>query len=331
MSAITIRRANRGDRGAILDLAIALQAAEHAMHPSRRPGPALNPVFFDELDRRARGEEGAILLAETEGSIAGYIAFYADFNDSVELRASAHRFLYVSDISVAPPMRGRGIAGLLLAEADRWCTRLGLLRIEMGVLATNASALSAYRKAGYVLYEHWLDKHIAATPALAPTIAGFNIRPMQPGDRALMLRFMRHLADDEADVHWAMRPGSEITLNEVDRSLREIAEEDGTILMAELDGNPVGYGAVVCQIASGEFELREDWLHRGMVTDLYVAPEARRRGVGLALLGALERPVMARGLNWLQIVVSPANAPALALYEKAGFGPYELVLEKRLG
>ncbi|MDZ4734947.1 MAG: GNAT family N-acetyltransferase [Rhodospirillaceae bacterium] len=331
MSAITIRRATRDDRAAILDLAIALQAAEHEMHPSRRPGPALDPRAYDELDRRTSGDDGAILLAETDGSIAGYIAFYADLNDSVELRASAHRFLYVSDISVAPAMRGRGIAGFLLAEADDWCLRLGLPRIEMGVLAANAPALTAYKKAGYVLYEHWLDKHIAASPIPVPTIAGLDLRPMQPADRALMLRFMRDLADDEAEMHWAMRPGSEITLNEVERSIREIAAEEGAILIAELDGQPVGYGAAVCQIASDEHELREDWFHRGMVTDLYVAPEGRRRGIGLALLGALERSIAPRGLDWLQIVVSPDNAAALALYKKAGFGAYELVLEKRLG
>ncbi|MEX0808291.1 MAG: GNAT family N-acetyltransferase [Dongiaceae bacterium] len=330
MSAITIRRVTRGDRSTVIELGIVLQAAEHEMHPSRRPGPALDPRAYEELERRTDGDDGAILVAELDGIVAGYIAFYADVDDSVELRASAHRFLYVSDLAIATTMRGRGIAGSLLAAAERWCRNLGLSRIAMGVLAANAVAMTAYRKAGYEPYEYWLDKHIAATPTPAAAPAGLVLRPLRPGDRDLMLNFMRHLADDEAAVHWAMRPGSEITINEVDRSLREIAEEDGAVLIAELNGRPVGYGAVVCQTASDEYELRDEWMRRGMVTDLYVAPEGRRRGIGLALLAGLESHVASRGLDWLQIVVSPGNAPALALYAKAGFGSYELVLEKKL-
>src|SRR5690606_37448532 len=136
-----------------LRLAVALQAAEHGMHPSRRPESALDPVCVDILMRRTGGDDGAILLAEAGGEPVGYIAFYADCNDSVELRASAHRFLYVSDLCVVPAMRGRGIAGLLLAEAERWGRQLRLKRIQLGVLAANAAAQAAYRRVGYVPYE----------------------------------------------------------------------------------------------------------------------------------------------------------------------------------
>jgi ribosomal protein S18 acetylase RimI-like enzyme len=300
------------------------------MHPSRRPGAALGPAAIDTLERRTRGDDGAILLAECDGAVAGYIAFYAELNDSIELRASAHRFLYVSDLCVAASMRGRGIAGSLLAEAERWCRRLQLPRIEIGALAANKAALAAYRRAGYGLYEHWLEKHVSRAPAPLRPVRELTLRPMNAADRDLMLRFLRQLADDEAGFHWAMRPGSEITMNEVNRSIREIAEEDGSIVIAELEGNPVGYGAVICQDAQDEFELNDEWRLRGLVTDMYVAPEARRRGIGMALLGTLERHVASRGLDWLQIVVSPNNAPAIALYAKAGFRDYELVLERRL-
>jgi ribosomal protein S18 acetylase RimI-like enzyme len=330
MGDIEIRRAAERDRPSVLRLAMLLQEAEHAMHPSRRSGASLAPVAVEELGRRTQGDAGAILLAEQDGAPIGYVAFYADRLESLELRPEAHRFLYVSDLCVEPGARGRGIAGRLLAEAEAACRRLGLPRLTIGVLAANEAARAAYRRAGYGPYELWLEKSIATAPASAPAGTGLALRPLAPADRATLLGFLRDLADEEAAQHWAMRPGSEMTMTEVDRTIEEIAEEDGAIVVAERDGRPVGYAGVVCQTAQGEFELRDEWQRRGFVTDMFVAPEARRRGIGLALLAACERHVASRGLDWLQICVSPGNAAANALYRRAGFRDYEIVLEKRL-
>jgi ribosomal protein S18 acetylase RimI-like enzyme len=314
----------------VMQFAIALQAAEHEMHPSRRPGPALDPVAIDELYRRTGGDDGAILLAEQDGTAIGYIAFYAATLDGLELRDAARQSLYISDLCVVPTLRGKGIAGRLLAEAERQCRALQLPRLSIGVLAANDAARAAYRRAGYVPYEFWLEKHISPGTMPLSRIVGLSLRKMHPDDRGTMLEFLRGLADDEAGFHWAMRPGSEMTMAEVDRAIGEIAAEDGTIAIAELDGQPTGYMAVVCQDVRDEFELKDEWRRRGLVTDMYVAPEGRRRGIAQALLGAAERHVSSRGIDWLQICVSPDNKPANALYAKVGFHDYEIVLEKRL-
>jgi ribosomal protein S18 acetylase RimI-like enzyme len=331
MAGMTIRRAGLDDRDTVVQFAIALQAAEHEMHPSRRPGAALGPVAIEELYRRTGGDDGAILLAEQDGAAVGYIAFYVETLDGLELRDAARRSLYISDLGVVPAMRGKGIAGELLAEAERRCRALRLPRLSIGVLAENDAALAAYRRAGYVPYEFWLEKNIATGAVPPRRIDGLSLRALRPDDRHTMLGFLRQLADDEAGFHWAMRPGSEMTMAEVDRAIAEIAAEDGTIVIAELDGRPVGYAGVVCQDARDEFELKDEWRWRGLVTDIYVAPEGRRRGIAQALLGAAEAHVLSRGIGWLQICVSPDNGPANALYAKAGFRDYELVLEKRLG
>src|SRR5690606_15888515 len=110
----------------------------------------------------------------------------------------------------------------------------------------------------------------------------------------------------------------------------EIHDEDGAIVLAELGGRPVGYAGVVRQTVTDEFELKDEWMRRGFITDLFVSAEARRRGVAQALLAACEDHVRAAGIDWLQICVSPDNAPAQALYRRCGFRDYELVLEKRL-
>lgn len=327
----TIRRAGEGDRATVGRMVSLLQDAEYAMHESRRTGATLPGNLVDELYRRTRVEQGgAILLAETGGTVAGYIAFYPERLDSLELRPDAYRFLYVADLCVVPEARGQRIAGLLLAEAETICRRLCLPRVALGVLAANPGARAAYDRAGYEPYELWLAKSIAGAPVPTQPVAGLTLRKRRDADRDTMLTFLLGLSDAEAKYHWAMRSGSDMTMADVDRTIAEIAEEDGTIVIAELDGQPVGYAGVVLQDAVDEFELKDEWRKRGFVTDMYVAASARGRGVGLALLAACDRYVADAGIDWQQICVSPGNAPAIALYRKSGFGDYEMVLEKRL-
>jgi ribosomal protein S18 acetylase RimI-like enzyme len=331
MVGTTIRRAGESDRATVGRLASLLQDAESDMHPSRRTGKTLPHNVVDELYRRTCVEKGgAILLAEAGSTVTGYIAFYPERQANIELRPEAYRFLYVADLCVVPEARGQRIAGLLLAEAEAICRRLCLPRVALGVLAANPAARAAYDRAGYLPYELWLEKSIAKSPIAGGPVAGLTLRQRRDSDRETMLAFLRDLSDAEALYHWAMRSGGDITMADVDRTIAEIADEDGAIFVAELDGRPVGYAGAVLQNAADEFELKDEWRKRGFVTDMYVDASARGRGVGLALLAECDRYVAAAGIDWQQICVSPDNAPAIGLYRKAGFDDYEMVLEKRL-
>jgi ribosomal protein S18 acetylase RimI-like enzyme len=55
------------------------------------------------------------------------------------------------------------------------------------------------------------------------------------------------------------------------------------------------------------------------ITDLYVEPRARRRGIGQALLDALTQGVRERGAKAAHLMVRPENERAQALYEARGF------------
>jgi L-amino acid N-acyltransferase YncA len=52
---------------------------------------------------------------------------------------------------------------------------------------------------------------------------------------------------------------------------------------------------------------------------VYVRPDARGRGVGLALLGALIRSSEAAGIWTIQSAVFPENTASLRLHQRAGF------------
>ena len=52
---------------------------------------------------------------------------------------------------------------------------------------------------------------------------------------------------------------------------------------------------------------------------LAVDPAARRRGVGLLLIRALQEDIRARGVPGMRVTVAADNAAAIAAYERAGF------------
>ena len=60
-----------------------------------------------------------------------------------------------------------------------------------------------------------------------------------------------------------------------------------------------------------------------LVDGLFVAPQARGRGVGSALLEAVLREARWRGLDEVRLAVADGNPRARALYERHGFLPAE--------
>ena len=84
----------------------------------------------------------------------------------------------------------------------------------------------------------------------------------------------------------------------------------GIFLVAYLHGAPVGCGAL--RPLPDQTEMAE-------IKRMYVAPEARRHGVGLALLAALEDA--ARGFQYtaLRLETGVRQLEAIALYERAGY------------
>lgn len=81
----------------------------------------------------------------------------------------------------------------------------------------------------------------------------------------------------------------------------------GIFLVAEQDGAAVGY--VGCQTV----------LDEGYITNVAVSPDCRRQGIGRALIAELTERAKRAGLAFVTLEVRASNAPALALYEGAGF------------
>jgi ribosomal protein S18 acetylase RimI-like enzyme len=88
----------------------------------------------------------------------------------------------------------------------------------------------------------------------------------------------------------------------------ELSPPYGAFLVARIDGAPVGCGAVR-MLTETEAEIKRMW----------VDPGARGRGVGKALLRALEGQAADLGGHTIRLDTSAHLAEAIALYRSSGY------------
>jgi GNAT superfamily N-acetyltransferase len=88
----------------------------------------------------------------------------------------------------------------------------------------------------------------------------------------------------------------------------EVADGQGSFLIASRAGKPIGCGAV-----------RRIEERTGEIKRMYVSPEERGRGVGRAILAALEAEAKTLGISRLVLETGVRQSEALALYQRAGF------------
>jgi GNAT superfamily N-acetyltransferase len=94
------------------------------------------------------------------------------------------------------------------------------------------------------------------------------------------------------------------------------ARDEGSAIFGAFDGDTlVGIGGV---LRSGG---RKD-AHRATIWGMYVAPEARGRGAGQALVDALVGSARAWGCSQVHLTVVIGNGTAERLYRRAGFEAY---------
>ncbi|MDH4060174.1 MAG: GNAT family N-acetyltransferase [Aquincola sp.] len=145
-----------------------------------------------------------------------------------------------------------------------------------------------------------------------------------------MLPTIRRLAPDDAAAFKALRLAGLLDLpsafgsshaEECDTPLAELAQRlapapDCAVFGAFERGQLLG-------LAGLRRERMAKAAHKAVVWGMYVAPHARRRSIGRALLAAaIELARSAPGLLQVNLSVNADNTAALALYESAGFRAY---------
>ena len=114
-------------------------------------------------------------------------------------------------------------------------------------------------------------------------------------------------------------------------ALDKLEGNQGFFVIARLDCQPVGCGAVRF-LKAGVGEIKR----------MFVRSSARRRGVGQAVLAALEQTAREMGIHTLRLETGTRQPEANALYEQHGYrkipcfgeyvnDPFSLCYEKALG
>jgi len=142
-------------------------------------------------------------------------------------------------------------------------------------------------------------------------IPGFRVSPAKRQDAALVLSFIRELADYE-------RLGGEVTATE-----EQLAEElfgerpSAEALIGYLREEPVAFALFFHNFSTFRGS-------RGLyLEDLFVRPHARGQGIGRAMLNILAEIARSRRCARFEWAVLDWNAPAIAFYRSLGAKPME--------
>jgi uncharacterized protein (TIGR00290 family) len=163
---------------------------------------------------------------------------------------------------------------------------------------------------------------------LAPEPA--RIRDYAPERDAAALRACYcELQDYERALEPDLPPGEASADAYLALLFERCARYRGRIFVAERGGRVVGFSGVQAALPPDEPDDPQE--PYAFVSDLVVLPEARREGIGRALLARAEAFARAEGARVLLLGVLARNAAARELYRDEGFRERFLFLEKALG
>ncbi len=140
-------------------------------------------------------------------------------------------------------------------------------------------------------------------------MSGVKIRPAQPADAALILSFIRDLAEYEKLSH-------DVTASAADVRAKLFGDNPRVFCdIAEVNGEAAGFAVWFFNFSTF---LGKHGLY---LEDLFVRPKFRGAGVGKAMLAHLAKRAMAEGCGRLEWWVLDWNEPAIEFYKSLGAAP----------
>lgn len=138
-----------------------------------------------------------------------------------------------------------------------------------------------------------------------------EIHPVGDGEVSTLLGLMRALQEDDP---WSVPFEDSRVRGAVEKLLAH--PEYGRVWLVREDGRTVGY-AVMSFDYSLEYGGRNAW-----VDEIFIAKEARGRGLGERVLEFVEAAAREEGVTAIHLEVNPGNK-AIDLYRRLGFEEHE--------
>ncbi len=148
--------------------------------------------------------------------------------------------------------------------------------------------------------------------------SGIEVRAARPGDEAVILGFIRDLAEYERSPESVAITESQLTTSLFAPDAQVFAH------LAMMDGEPCGMALWFLDFST--------WTGRPGIhlEDLYVTPESRGQGIGRRLLATLVSIANERGYARINWSVLTWNEPALSFYRNLGAAPQDEWINYRL-
>lgn len=152
-------------------------------------------------------------------------------------------------------------------------------------------------------------------------IPGYHLRQGSRLDRALLLKFVYRTYREQF-------PGQD--LSHLASTVEQYFSPQTPLWWVdESSPDPSSARQVGCLWLGNAMDLA-DGERTAHVFLLYVAPEHRKRGIGSALVAHAEQWAQGRGDRKISLQVFTNNQPALNLYQKLGYQPQSLLMQKIL-
>ena len=157
------------------------------------------------------------------------------------------------------------------------------------------------------------------------------VREARQSDREALLTFHKSLYQRHRDQVVAENDLPLIAYRDYERLLADdlralFSDQNSHVLLAEADGEPVGYITGRVAVEHGRVLPR-----KGIVEDWYVMPGARGKGVGAQLLGELEARFAAAGCDVVESATWSGNEGARRAHAALGFREIRVIYRKRVG
>jgi diamine N-acetyltransferase len=155
---LSIRPARAGDEAQIHALICELADYEKLRHEV--------DARVEDIERDLFGANPRVFaeIAECDGEVAGFSLWFYNYSTF-----RGRHGIYLEDLFVRPPFRGKGIGKALIASLAKRCADEGLPRFQWQVLDWNTPSIEFYKSLGAKLTPEWLGCRVegAALTALA--------------------------------------------------------------------------------------------------------------------------------------------------------------------
>jgi ribosomal protein S18 acetylase RimI-like enzyme len=156
---LVIRRFDAArDAQSLRECIIDHQNFHRTLEPSWMAGDVIVNEYLTHLDKECVAHNGCIIMAQCGEQAVGFVCVVAAMRG--EAPDDPGPYAWIHDLYVKPEHRRRGVAGMLMAEAERFARGEGAQVLRLAVLDRNDRARGFYATHGFREYAHVLTKRL---------------------------------------------------------------------------------------------------------------------------------------------------------------------------